>query len=1084
MATEIKRTKAVWELDATKYNKSLQGINKQMQVAKSEFKLADSGLKRFGASTNDLAKKQQALQKQIELNKNKMDLYTKSLDKSNTKVKEAVTKRKELEKNLKDTEAAYKKVVAEQGKESKEAQKLQKELDSLKKEYKDNEKEIDNNTKKSANFQQQINKTATELNGLEKELEDVDKALNKSTSKIEKAQNKLNSFGDKAQKIGGGLNTLGNGILTVTTPMALGIAAATKQFMEFEKGIAKTGTIADSTKMNLEQIKNEIIALSNETGASTEDLNEAMYQAISAGVDTADTMRFLAEANQLAKGGFTSTTNAVDIMTTVLNAYGMEAEKSIEVSDMLITTQNLGKTSVDQLASSLGKVIPTAKASGVQFDQVSTSVALLTQKGIATSEAVTYLNSMINELGKSGTNASKELKKATGKTFQQLMKEGKSLGEVMAMLDEHAKKTGKGLGDMFGSAEAGKAALTIATNSGKDFNAVLKEMENSAGATSTAYEKMMNTKSENLNVSVNKLKNNFMKLGEAAVPLVDELAKMIGKLADFLGSLSDDQMKSIVNFVKWGTVLGVSSKALGGVVNTVGTLSKGLSKGVGLLGKFTSGTKMAGAGAKVMEGGAKAGAKGVASLGKIAGGTVAKSGGLGLLAKGVGTVAKFMAGPWGLAIGAGVLAVGTLGKALKTEVVPEVDLFANAVRTSADGTQTNLVKISDATKQVVGAYLELDEKATASLFNMYATGSTITAQTVKDLTSQYSQMGKTITAELDKDYKADLDVMNKFFADSTTLTAEEKAKALETLKTNNETEKQAIQEKENQIKTILDTASKENRSLKAEEYAEIQRLQNEMKTSAVTVLSEQEEEAAVILGRMKAYDGRMTAEMVGEHVKKLEESRIKSVDAANKEYRERMKVAENMKKNGGKEAEETANKLIKEAERQRDETIAAANEIKEEGLTKLEGAYGDLRQDVNTETGEILTAWGRVKNWWDNWNPFKKKMTVEVNRIGDSGYPEGKSRQVIQRNRNFDLTAYNPAKTFDTRLDRVRTERNTFDYARMERAITKLSDSMNEVISSLSNDITLDGRSIVKGTAKATDRELHRMKVIQEYGFR
>lgn len=1084
MATEVKRTKAVWELDATKYNKSLQGINKQMQVAKSEFKMADSNLKRFGASTDNLAKRQQALQKQVELNRKKMELYSKSLEKSNAKVKEAVTKRKELEKNLKATEEAYKKVVAEQGKESKEAKALQKELENLKREYKDNEKEIDNNTKKSANFQQQVNKTATELNGLEKELEDVGKELNKSTSKIDKAQKKLGDFGDKAHKIGGGLNTLGNGVLTVTAPMVLGIAAATKQFMEFEKGIAKTGTIADSTKMNLEQIKNEIIALSNETGASTEDLNEAMYQAISAGVDTADTMRFLGEANELAKGGFTSTTNAVDIMTTVLNAYGMEAKKSIEVSDMLITTQNLGKTSVDQLASSMGKVIPTAKASGVQFNQVSTSVALLTQKGIATAEAVTYLNSMIDELGKSGTKASKELKKATGKTFQELMKEGKSLGDVMALLDKHAKKTGKGLGDMFGSAEAGKAALTIATNSGKDFNNILKEMESSAGATSTAYEKMMNTKSENLNVSVNKLKNNFMKLGEAAVPLVDELAKMIGKLGDFLGSLSDDQMKSIVNFVKWGAVLGVSSKALGGVVNTVGTLSKGLSKGAGLLGKFTSGTKTAGAGAKILEGGAKAGAKGISGLGKIMGGIASKGGGLGLLSKGVMTVGKFMAGPWGLAIGAGVLAVGTLGKALKKEVVPEVDLFANAVRTSADGTQTNLVKISDATKQVVGAYLELDEKATTSLFNMYANGSAITGQTVTDLTTQYSNMGKTITAELDKDYKADLDVMNKFFADSTTLTAEEKAKALETLKTNNETEKQTIAENEARIKEILDLASKEKRALKQSEYEEIQRLQNEMKTKAVTALAEQEEESAVILGRMKAYDGRMTAEMVSEHVKKLEESRIKSVDSANKEYRERVKVAEEMKKKGGKQAEETANKMIKEAERQRDKVIDSANQIKEEGLTKLEGAYSGLREDVNTETGAILTAWDKVKNWWNNWNPFKKKMTVEVNKIGKSGYPEGRSIQAVQRARNYDLTAYNPSRSFDTKLERVRTERNPFDYARMERAITKLSESMHEVISSLSNDVTLDGRSIVKGTAKATDRELHRLRTIQEYGFK
>ena len=63
---------------------------------------------------------------------------------------------------------------------------------------------------------------------------------------------------------------------------------------------------------------------------------------------------------------------------------------------MMIQTQNLGKTSVDELASSMGKIIPTANSLGVQLDVLCGSYAVMTANGIATAETTTYMNSMLN----------------------------------------------------------------------------------------------------------------------------------------------------------------------------------------------------------------------------------------------------------------------------------------------------------------------------------------------------------------------------------------------------------------------------------------------------------------------------------------------------------------------------------------------------------------------------------------------------------------------------------------------------------------------------------------------------------------
>ena len=112
----------------------------------------------------------------------------------------------------------------------------------------------------------------------------------------------------------------------------------------------------------------------------------------------------------------------------------MSADQATHVSDVLLTTQNLGKTSVDELSASMGKVIPLAAAYGVSVENLSSGLAVMTANGIATAEATTYTKSMLNELGDSGSTVGKILQKQTGKSFAQLNAEGKSLGDVLQIL--------------------------------------------------------------------------------------------------------------------------------------------------------------------------------------------------------------------------------------------------------------------------------------------------------------------------------------------------------------------------------------------------------------------------------------------------------------------------------------------------------------------------------------------------------------------------------------------------------------------------------------------------------------------------
>lgn len=236
---------------------------------------------------------------------------------------------------------------------------------------------------------------------------------------------------------------------------------------------------------------------------------------------------FLSTSVKLAKGGFTTTEGAVDLLTTTLNAYGLETSEATKVSDMLIMTQNKGKTTIDELSSSLGRVLPTASAYNVKLQDVSTSMALMTAGGIATAESSTYLKSMLNELAKEGSTVSDILKSKTKKSFSQLMDSGYSLGDVMKILGDSVKNDATAFANLWSSQEAGAGALTILNNGTKAYNETLKEIAGTTGATENAYSKMSNTFETKWAKMKESLNNLAITIGEKVLPLATDLIEKI-----------------------------------------------------------------------------------------------------------------------------------------------------------------------------------------------------------------------------------------------------------------------------------------------------------------------------------------------------------------------------------------------------------------------------------------------------------------------------------------------------------------------------------------------------------------------------
>lgn len=345
----------------------------------------------------------------------------------------------------------------------------------------------------------------------------ADASMSKSESKVKKLASSFGKGIETAAKWGAGI---------VTAAAGAG-AGLTKMASDYDDSFAKVKTLLKGSEEEIALYKDRILEASNDTSVGVEEMSEAVYSSLSAGVDQSGVVEFAEKANKLAKGGFTDIQTSVDVMTTALNAYNMESAEAGRVTDVLITTQNLGKTTVSELASSMGKIIPLASAYNVDIENLGASYATLTASGIATAESTTYMKSMFTELSKENTKVAKILKEKTGKAFSELMSDGKSVGDVIDILSESVNGDATAFAGLWSSTEAGAGALAIMNNGAENFNKTLGEMQESAGATDKAFETMQNTLSAKIEKITNSVKNMGISLGEKLVPIVESFVDLV-----------------------------------------------------------------------------------------------------------------------------------------------------------------------------------------------------------------------------------------------------------------------------------------------------------------------------------------------------------------------------------------------------------------------------------------------------------------------------------------------------------------------------------------------------------------------------
>lgn len=422
---------------------------------------------------------------------------------------------------------------------------------------------------------------------------DANKTIDDTTNK---AKNMADTLGKSLQKTGDKITKAGKKVAPLSLACGAFLTGAVKGASDFQDGMNKMSTLFDTSKTSVKGLSSEFLNLSNKTGISATELAEAGYQALSAGQSVDKVGKFVETAGNLAKAGFTSTTTAVDVLTTAMNAYGKNAGSADDIANKLVRTQNLGKTTVDELASSMGKIIPTASSMGVNIDNLTSGYVSLTKQGISTAESTTYMNSMLNELGDSSTNLGKIIKEKTGMSFQDCMKSGMSLGDVLKVTKDYADENGIAYNELWGNAEAGKAGLAILNGGVDEFNNTVGIMSSKTNDVGQALQKL-ESPSTKAKKAINEARNSGIEFGTSILisltPAINAVTSGIERLTSWFNGLSNGTKTTIAVILALIAGLSPVLIVLGKVISSVGTI-------ITLIPKISAGISLVMNGAKAL----------------------------------------------------------------------------------------------------------------------------------------------------------------------------------------------------------------------------------------------------------------------------------------------------------------------------------------------------------------------------------------------------------------------------------------------------------------------------------------------------
>jgi len=320
---------------------------------------------------------------------------------------------------------------------------------------------------------------------------------------------------------------------------------------DLDHSMREVATISDAVKMDFQGMTDQIVEMSTRGPDSALNLSKALYQIVSAGNDGAKAMSILNESMKLAVATVTETEVAADALTSILNAYGDAAGSVTHVSDALMSTIKNAKTTMEELGPSITTVTGLAAQAGLAFDDLMAIIST-GAKTLKTPIMMTGIRGMLTAIIKPTKDAA-DMAKELGIQFDTAALRGKGfvgfLKDVWQATDGSVEK----LAELFPNVRGLTGLLSVAVKEGEEFNRQLRNIQQSSGMVTEAFEVMMESPVNQFKI----LSNNMMKIvkpvGDALLSVASGAAKAINWLFKETKSETEkwvDSLEDVTEVVK------------------------------------------------------------------------------------------------------------------------------------------------------------------------------------------------------------------------------------------------------------------------------------------------------------------------------------------------------------------------------------------------------------------------------------------------------------------------------------------------------------------------------------------------------
>ena len=371
-------------------------------------------------------------------------------------------------------------------------------------------------------------------NGNLKSISSLARDLGTMSAAIDKAGVNLKQMTKATKESEDGFAKLREKITTAATYMALyGVMSKLKDsfsngveaIVDYSQGLKDLQAITLATDSEVAQMGNTILSVAESTKFSASQVAQGMTILGQAGFSASEAINSMQAIANLATGTLSDLPTVVDLISTSLRVFNIDAANAAKVSDILANAVNKSKLDVDKLRTALNYVGPIANDAGISLAETATAMGMLANSGLKASTIGTSLREVFSEL-EMAPKAMAEAAAKVGLTMDDLDPKTQGLSKVVKNLQLMLTDTSVAF-DLFGKrGAAGALALVSATN---NFDTMFAEINRSGTAAEMAAIQM-----EGLGVSWKNLKD------KAGV-----LAVAIGK-----GGL-EGAMSGLINVVKY-----------------------------------------------------------------------------------------------------------------------------------------------------------------------------------------------------------------------------------------------------------------------------------------------------------------------------------------------------------------------------------------------------------------------------------------------------------------------------------------------------------------------------------------------------